>query len=78
MKTGKHQFALCLSNEDYEASLIPGKVYAVLPDPHAAKDGLLRVVDEDGEDYLFPEELFALVDFAPKIEKKLLAIAHAV
>jgi hypothetical protein len=36
------------------------------------------VVDEDGEDYLFPEELFALVDFAPKIEKKLLAIAHAV
>jgi hypothetical protein len=77
MKTAKHQFALCLSNEDYEASLIPGKVYPVVPDSRAAKDDLLRVIDEDGEDYLFPEALFALVDFAPKVEKKLLAIASA-
>jgi len=77
MKTSKHQFALCLSNEDYEASLICGKVYAVPPDPRAAKDDLLRVIDEDGEDYLFPAELFVLVDFAPKVEKRLLAIAHA-
>ena len=77
MKTTKHQFALCLNNEAYEASLIRGKVYAVLPDLRAAKDHLLRVIDEDGEDYLFPAEFFALVDFAPKVEKKLLEIAHA-
>ena len=77
MKTSKHHFALCLSNEDCEASLIRGKVYSVLSDLRAAKDQLLRVIDEDGEDCLFPAELFALVDFAPKVEKRLLAIAHA-
>ncbi len=77
MKTSKHHFALCLSNDDYDASLIRGKVYAVLPDRRAAKDDLLRVIDEDGEDCLFPAELFALVDFVPTVEKKLLAIAHA-
>jgi len=47
MKTIKHHFALCLSNEDYDASLIRGKIYAVLPDRRAAKDDLLRVIDED-------------------------------
>ena len=78
MKATRHYFALCLSNEGYEASLICGKVYAVLPDPRADKDDLLRVIDEDGEDYLFPEDLFVLVDFAPKVEKRLLAIAHGV
>ncbi len=77
MKTTRHHFALCLNNDGYEASLICGKVYPVLPDARAAKDDMVRVIDEDGEDYLFPEALFALVDFAPKVEKKLLAIAHA-
>ncbi|MBM3858337.1 MAG: hypothetical protein FJ395_01655 [Verrucomicrobia bacterium] len=77
MKTTKHQFALCLDNTDYEASLICGKVYPVVSDPNAAKDALLRVIDEDGEDYLFPEDLFALVDFPRQVERKLLALASA-
>lgn len=77
MKTAKHQFALCLDNTDYEASLIRGKVYPVLPDPKAAKDDLIRVIDEDGEDYLFPSDLFVLVDFPRPVEKKLLAITCA-
>jgi hypothetical protein len=77
MKTVKHQFALCLDNTDYEASLIRGKVYPVIPDPKAAKDALLRVIDEDCEDYLFPEELFVLVGFPRRLEKRLLAITTA-
>ncbi|OGV73981.1 MAG: hypothetical protein A3K19_22790 [Lentisphaerae bacterium RIFOXYB12_FULL_65_16] len=75
MRTAKHQFALCLRNTDYEASLIRGKVYPVLPDSRAANDALIRVIDEDGEDYLFPEDLFVLVDLPRPVEKQLLAIA---
>ncbi len=54
MKTPTKPFALCIDNTDYQASLIPGKVYRILPDPVAAKDDLLRIVDESGEDYACP------------------------
>ncbi|MGE5326203.1 MAG: hypothetical protein ACM3NO_04135 [Deltaproteobacteria bacterium] len=67
-------FALCLDNRDYRASLIPGKVYRVLPDAKAAKDDLVRIVDESGEDYLYHKDLFAFVDFPPAIRKKVLAL----
>jgi hypothetical protein len=43
-------FALCVDNSGYRASLIPGKVYRLLPDPRAAKDDLVRIADESGED----------------------------
>lgn len=52
-------FALCIHRGDYQASLIPGKVYRVLPDPRAANDDLLRIVDESGQDYLYHESHFA-------------------
>ncbi len=52
-------FARCIDRGDYQASLIPGKVYKVLPDPRAANDDLLRIVDESGEDYLYHESHFA-------------------
>lgn len=48
MKQLTKQFALCIDNSNYEASLIRGKVYRILPDPRAAKDGLVRLVDESG------------------------------
>ena len=57
----KKQFAVCIDNTDYEASLIPRKIYEVLPDEEAAKDDFLRVVDESGEDYLFHKSHFVLV-----------------
>ena len=57
----KKQFAVCIDNTDYEASLIPRKIYEVLPDEEAAKDDFLRVVDESGEDYLFHKNHFVLV-----------------
>lgn len=55
------QFALCVSNDDCE-DLELRKVYAVLPDKRAAEDGYLRIIDESGEDYLYPEAYFVIVE----------------
>ena len=52
------RFWLCVSNTDYEASLEPRKVYAGLQDSAAKAQGLVRIIDESGEDYLFPASLF--------------------
>jgi hypothetical protein len=77
MKRFTKQFALCLDNEGNEASLIIGKVYPILPDPRAAKDALVRVIDESGEDYLFARSQFSFVDFPDSIRRKLLALQKA-
>ncbi len=58
----RHRFVLCVSNADYPASLEVRKVYAALPDAEAESAGFLRVIDESGEDYLYPESLFVAVD----------------
>ena len=52
------QFAVCISNKGYAASLEVRKIYRLIPDKAGSKHGLVRVVDEMGEDYLFPEEYF--------------------
>ena len=77
MKRTPTQFALCLDNAGNEASLIVGKVYRALRDPRAAKDHLIRVVDESGEDYLFTRAQFAFVDFPQAVRRKLLALQKA-
>ena len=74
MKAHTKSFAVCIDNTDYRASLIPGKVYRVLPDPRAARDDLVRVVDESGEDYLYHKSHFVFVDFPPGVKKKILAL----
>ena len=75
MKQPKEHFALCVDNADYEVSLIPGKVYPIVPDGRAAQDDLIRIVDETGEDYLYHKALFALVDSLEIVEMKLPAMA---
>ena len=77
MKRLVKQFALCLKNSGNEASLILGKVYRILPDPRAAKDELVRIVDESGDDYLFDRAQFAFVEFPQAIRKKILALQKA-
>ena len=77
MKRLTKRFALCLDNEGNEASLIIGKVYQILADARAAKDGLVRIVDESGEDYLFARKQFAFVDFPESVRKKLIALQRA-
>jgi hypothetical protein len=66
-------FVVCLSNDGYQASLEPRKFYLALPDRAAAAHGQLRVVDESGEDYLFPAERFEAVEVSPALRKRLLA-----
>jgi len=56
------QFLLCVSNNSYPASLEVRKVYQALPDPVAASRGFVRVIDESGEDYLYPSECFVAVE----------------
>ncbi len=56
------QFLLCVKNEGYPASLEVRKVYQALPDPVAASRGFVRVIDESGEDYLYPSDCFVAVE----------------
>jgi len=74
MKRVTKQFALCLKNAGNETSLILGKVYRVVPDARAAKDDLVRIIDESGDDYLFHKTQFAFVDFPQAVRKKILAL----
>jgi len=55
------RFAVCVDNRDYPASLELHKVYRLVPDPEAAADGDLRVIDESGEDYLYPVASFVVM-----------------
>lgn len=59
MKTSAKKFVACLNNKGYEVSLEPRKIYQALPDPDAARHRQLRVVDESGDDYLYPASYFA-------------------
>jgi hypothetical protein len=68
-KTGG--FVGCVRNEGYEASLELRKIYQVIPDTRAARRHLLRVIDESGEDYLYPQNFFLPMDLPKAVEKAL-------
>ena len=61
MNTANVRYVLCESHAGYAASLTPQRVYEVIPDP-AEANGMLRVIDDTGEDYLFEANLFREVD----------------
>ena len=63
--TSKTQFVVCINNEGYAASLELRKIYQVLIDDHAADHHLVRVIDESGEDYLYPEDWFKRIVLSP-------------
>ncbi len=65
-------FALCVENKDCE-DLEKRKIYQVLPDEEAEKEGYLRVIDESGEDYLYPQSYFILVQLPRKAQEALRA-----
>ena len=56
------QFVVCTRNDGYAASLEVRKIYATLPDTEAAKHHLIRIVDESGEDYVYPQEYFVAIE----------------
>jgi hypothetical protein len=65
------QFAICINNSEYPASLELHKIYRVLPDEDADKDGDIRVIDESGEDYLFPADYFITLELPPEVQRVL-------
>jgi hypothetical protein len=65
--TSTPQFAVCISNSEYPVSLELHKIYRVLPDEDAEQDGDLRVIDESGEDYLYPAEWFMKLELPAEV-----------
>ena len=71
----RRRYVICLSNEGFKASLEVRKVYVALPEPRSEQHGLTRVVDESGEDYLYPSRLFAEIDL-PTSAARIVNEAH--
>ncbi|MBV8354987.1 MAG: hypothetical protein JO101_06680 [Candidatus Eremiobacteraeota bacterium] len=68
---------MCLDNEDYRASLELHKVYLVLQDALAKRNGMIRVIDESGEDYLYDSERFAPIKVSPAVKAAILESSAA-
>jgi hypothetical protein len=62
MAKATRRYLLCVRNDEYPASLEVRKVYPVLPDPKAAAKQFVRVIDESGEDYLYPADFFVPIE----------------
>ena len=75
MSTIKH-FAVCVRNDEYDGTLELRKIYEVLKDADAESHGLIRVIDESGEDYLYPREWFLPIELPHHIEDAIDEIVH--
>ena len=74
----KHRhFAVCIRNEDHEESLELKKIYELLEDARAEEHDMVRVIDEEGEDYLYPREWFLSIELPQRIEQAILELAHS-
>ena len=71
-KAKASQFLVCIKNEGYPVSLERHKIYRTLPDEDAAFDGDVRVIDESGEDYLYPSNYFVPINVPHDVEESLL------
>jgi hypothetical protein len=70
------QFALCLNNEGYPASLEVGKLYRVIPDNEAVAHGYIRLIDESGEDYAYTVNRFHMLELPLAVGEALLAVSR--
>ena len=66
------RFAVCIENKAYPDDLKVRTIYQVLPDESAARSNYIRVVDETGEDYLYPAEYFVIIDVPLEVQKALI------
>ena len=71
---GSREFAVCIRNGEYEADLIVGKIYRVVKPKRNDRPSDIRILDESGEDYLYPRDLFVPVYLPLKAKKALVAI----
>jgi hypothetical protein len=74
-KARTEQLVVCVGNDGYRASLEKRKIYVALRDADAEKRGMIRIVDESGDDYLFPQGYFRPIDLPQAIRKAVLAAA---
>jgi len=75
MSKGSRHLVVCVENEGYVVSLEKRKIYVALSDPGAEKHGLVRVIDESGEDYLFPKTFFREISLPQSVRKAVLTAA---
>jgi hypothetical protein len=69
------QLVVCIDNNEYQASLERRKIYVSLADSSAEKHDLIRIIDESGEDYLYPQALFRAISVPESLKKVLLSAA---
>ena len=74
-KSTSASFVVCIDNAGYPVALERHKIYQVLPDKDAAEDGDIRVIDESGEDYLYPAAHFVPIDIPESVQQSLLNAA---
>ena len=72
IKKAAPRFAVCIDNSKYPVSLELHKIYCVLPDDDAARDGDLRIIDESGEDYLYSADRFMAIEISKPLERAIL------
>ena len=65
------QYVVCVKNDDYPVSLELRKIYLLMRDSAAARLGMLRVIDESGEDYLYPHDYFVAIRLTPAVARAL-------
>ncbi len=63
------RYVVCVSNRGYRASLLIRRIYRSLPDPEAAHRDLIRVIDDSGEDYLYPTTMFVAIDIPQEVAR---------
>ena len=66
------EFVVCINNTDYPASLEMHKIYRVITDKDAKDEGDIRIIDESGEDYLYPSSYFVPIQVPQTVEESLL------
>jgi hypothetical protein len=69
------QLVVCIDNDGYPASLEKRKIYVVLPDANAEKQGMPRIIDESGDDYLYPKAFFRSIALPQSVKRAILAAA---
>jgi hypothetical protein len=75
VRSPRPRYVVCINNEGYAASLEKRKIYQMVPDTRASTHQLIRVIDESGEDYLYPAKWFVPITVSPTVAK---ALAFAV
>jgi len=69
------QFVICIRNDDYPTSIEKRKLYQVIPDADAEQHSQIRIIDESGEDYLYPKNYFVAVNLPGSVERAIIETA---